>query len=180
MLSSKADIDHVLNQLANKSVLIRVDFNVPIKEGKVENATRIQGAIPTIMKILELNPQNVALMSHMGRPDGKRFENASLKIIVLKLEELLGTEVNFVNDCAGSEATQVANARNGQINLLENLRFHVQEDGKGDDAIEAEIKADMRVLRKLERKYLPWEIFMQMRAHSSMVGIDHKLEWLVI
>ncbi|CAD8097588.1 unnamed protein product [Paramecium primaurelia] len=182
MLSSKAGVDHVLRQFANKRVLIRVDFNVPIKEGKVKNATRIQGAIPTIKKILEQNPKNVTLMSHMGRPDGKRVDKDSLKIVVPKLEELLGTKVNFVNDCVGSEAAEATNAGNGQINLLENLRFHIQEEGKGVDANGAKIKADKESVKKFRKElsslgdiYVNDAFGTAHRAHSSMVGIDHKI-----
>ncbi|CAK90128.1 unnamed protein product (macronuclear) [Paramecium tetraurelia] len=182
MLSSKAGIDHVLRQFTNKRVLIRVDFNVPIKEGKVKNATRIQGAIPTLKKILEQNPKNVTLMSHMGRPDGKRVEKDSLKIVVPKLEELLGTKINFVNDCVGSEAVEASNAGNGQINLLENLRFHIQEEGKGLDANGAKIKADKESVKKFRKElsslgdiYVNDAFGTAHRAHSSMVGIDHKV-----
>jgi len=91
MLSKKISIDHVLKHFTNKRVLIRVDFNVPIKEGKVKDANRITEAIPTIRKILEQNPKSVTLMSHLGRPDGRRVEKDSLSTIVSTVEKELGS-----------------------------------------------------------------------------------------
>lgn len=95
MLSRKIGIDHILRQIENSRVLMRVDFNVPLKEGKVKDTTRIVGALPSIKKILETNPKGLVLMSHLGRPDGNIVEKHSLKHIVPKLEELLGTKVHL-------------------------------------------------------------------------------------
>lgn len=92
-LSRKAGIDNVLKQIENKRVLMRVDFNVPLKDGAVKDPTRIQGSIPSIKKILETNPRGLVLMSHLGRPDGNRVEKHSMKPVLPKLEELLGTKV---------------------------------------------------------------------------------------
>jgi phosphoglycerate kinase len=85
---------------------MRVDFNVPVKGGEIKDATRIVGALPSIKKILSENPRSLVLMSHLGRPDGKRVDKHSLKPIVPKLEQLLGTKVSFLQDCVGKEVEE--------------------------------------------------------------------------
>jgi len=114
-----------------KKALIRVDFNVPLNdEFKVTDATRIEAAKPTIIKILE-DGGSCVLMSHLGRPKGVQDE-FSLKHIVSTIEDIIGVEVNFVENCVGAEAeSAVANLEAGKILLLENLRFH-EEEKKGD------------------------------------------------
>jgi len=111
----------------NKKALIRVDFNVPLNEMfEVTDVNRIESAKPTIIKILE-DGGSCILMSHLGRPKGKQHE-FSLKHIVNKVEDVLGVEVNFVEDCIGEEAQEAADElKPGQILLLENLRFHEEE-----------------------------------------------------
>ena len=102
MLSKKIGLDHITRHLKNSRVLMRVDFNVPLKENKVSDPTRIIGAIPSIKKILGENPKSLVLVSHLGRPDGKVVAKHSLGPVVNKLEQLLGgTRVNFLNDCTG-------------------------------------------------------------------------------
>jgi len=95
MLSKKIGIDQILKQIENHRVLMRVDFNVPIKEGAIKDLTRIKGAVPSIKKILGANPKGLVLMSHLGRPDGNKVAKHSLKPVVPKLEELLGTKVCY-------------------------------------------------------------------------------------
>ncbi|MDX1469971.1 MAG: phosphoglycerate kinase [Flavobacteriaceae bacterium] len=116
----------------DKVAIVRVDFNVPIDEnGKVADATRIEAAKPTIIKILE-DGGSCILMSHLGRPKGKE-EKYSLSQIVDKVEEILGVEVHFVTDSVGPEAMEAAGKiQAGEIILLENLRFHKEEEG-GDE-----------------------------------------------
>jgi phosphoglycerate kinase len=111
----------------NKKALIRVDFNVPLNEMfEVTDVNRIESAKPTIIKILE-DGGSCILMSHLGRPKGKQHE-FSLRHIVNKVEDVLGVEVNFVEDCIGEEAQEAADElKPGQILLLENLRFHEEE-----------------------------------------------------
>ena len=111
----------------NKKALIRVDFNVPLNDSfEVTDATRINSAKPTIIKILE-DGGSCILMSHLGRPKGKQ-EEFSLKHIVNKVEDVLGVEILFVNDCIGDEAEKaVKELQPGQILLLENLRFYNEE-----------------------------------------------------
>ncbi|NPA45336.1 MAG: phosphoglycerate kinase [Chlorobi bacterium] len=114
----------------NKKAIVRVDFNVPLNDKfEVTDDTRIVAALPTIKKIAETGA--VILMSHLGRPKGKD-EKFSLKHILPKLSELVGKEVMFVNDCIGEEVKEkVASLKNGDILLLENLRFYPEEK-KGD------------------------------------------------
>lgn len=116
----------------NKTALIRVDFNVPLnKEGKVLDSTRIEAAKPTITKVLE-DGGRVVLMSHLGRPKNNEDE-FSLKQIVKEVSETIGVEVKFVEDCVGEKArTAASNLENGEVLLLENLRYY-DEETKGDE-----------------------------------------------
>src|SRR5690606_33318023 len=111
----------------NKKALIRVDFNVPLDaDFNITDATRIEAAKPTIIKILE-DGGSAVLMSHLGRPDGKRNEDMSLKHIVDKASEILGVQLKFVDDCVGSKAeAAVAELEPGEVLLLENLRFYAE------------------------------------------------------
>ena len=115
----------------NKKALIRVDFNVPLNDNfDVTDATRIVSAKPTIIKVLE-DGGSCILMSHLGRPKGVQ-EEFSLRHIINKVEDILGVEVKFVDDCVGSKAEEAAeNLNPGEILLLENLRFH-DEEKQGD------------------------------------------------
>lgn len=117
----------------DKKALIRVDFNVPLNDNfEVTDATRIQSAKETITRILE-DGGSVVLMSHLGRPSGKE-EKYSLKHIVDKVNEVIGVQIKFVDDCVGKDALEASkNLQNGEVLLLENLRFH-EEEKKGDDA----------------------------------------------
>ena len=117
----------------NKKAIIRVDFNVPLDENfKVTDATRIEAAKPTIDAILAQGG-SVILMSHLGRPKGVE-EKYSLKHILSKTSEILGVPVQFVSNCVGEVATTAAaNLKSGEVLLLENLRFHTEEEA-GDIA----------------------------------------------
>lgn len=119
---------------SGKRALIRVDFNVPLdKEYNITDDTRILGALPTVKKILA-DGGSVVLMSHLGRPKEGAEEKFSLKHIVSYLSKILDTEVDFANDCIGTEAREKAkNLKAGGVLLLENLRFHKEEE-KGDEA----------------------------------------------
>lgn len=116
----------------NQKALIRVDFNVPLKDGTVTDDTRMRAALPTIRKVIA-DGGSVILMSHLGRPKGQVAEKYSLKQIVPHLKELLpGVAVEFASDCIGAEAVQKAQSlKPGAVLLLENLRFHAEEE-KGD------------------------------------------------
>ena len=118
----------------DKKALIRVDFNVPLNENlMVTDATRIEAAKPTIIKILE-DGGSAVLMSHLGRPKGKVNETMSLKHIVNKVSEIIGVQVKFAENCVGPKAEEAARAlKPGEVLLLENLRFHAEEE-QGDEA----------------------------------------------
>ena len=144
---------------SNKKAIIRVDFNVPLDDNfKVTDATRIEAAKPTIDKILN-DGGSVILMSHLGRPKGVEAKY-SLSHIVYKIEEVLGKKVKFVNDCIGSEVENVAASLNaGEILLVENLRFHAEEE-KGDVAFAEK-------LAKLGDIYVNDAFGTAHRAHAS-------------
>ena len=130
-------------------VKVEVDFNVPLDAStkKITNNQRIVGALPTIKYALEHGAKAIILMSHLGRPDGKVNEKYSLRPVVQELERLLelpsGQSVRFTNDCVGPEVEKTVNeATGGQIVLLENLRFHPEEEGSSKDAEGKKVKAD--------------------------------------
>ena len=143
----------------NKKAIIRVDFNVPLNnQFKVTDTTRIEAAKSTIIKVLE-DGGSCVLMSHLGRPKGKQ-EEFSLKHIVAKVKEILGVNVKFVEDCIGEKAEEaVANLENGEILLLENLRFY-DEEKKGDVAFAEK-------LSKLGDIYVNDAFGTAHRAHAS-------------
>jgi phosphoglycerate kinase len=141
-LSNKLSITDV--NLKDKRVLIRVDFNVPLDaDKKVTNPQRIAGAVPTIKYAIDHGAKAVILMSHLGRPDGKVQAKYSLKPVVPELEKLLGKSVEFAPDCVGPEVEAIVNkASGGQVILLENLRFHIEEEGSAKNADGTKTKAD--------------------------------------
>lgn len=114
--------------LKNKRVLIRVDFNVPLKEGVVTDTTRIERALPTIKYILEQEGTSLVVMTHLGRPKGERKPEYSLKPVAKAFSELLGQEVLVADDCIGeSVESQVKSLQPGQVLLLENVRYYKEE-----------------------------------------------------
>jgi len=165
--------------LKRKRVLVRVDFNVPMQDGKVTNPARIVAALPTIEYALENGASTVILMSHLGRPDGKVVPKYSLEPISHELGKLLGKTIIFAKDCVGPEVEQtVNNAPVGSVILLENLRFHIEEEGSAKDAEGKKIKADLtkvaefrQGLTKLGDIYVNDAFGTAHRAHSSMVGV---------
>src|SRR5438477_1281117 len=133
LIVAKMTIDQL--DLKGKRVLMRVDFNVPQDKatGAITNPQRIMAALPTIKYALD-HGAAVILMSHLGRPDGERKAKYSLKPVAEKLPELLGRPVKFLNDCVGPEIEAACAAvKPGDVILLENLRFHIEEEGKVKD-----------------------------------------------
>eukprot|EP01123_Difflugia_compressa_P010266 TRINITY_DN3718_c0_g1_i1.p1 TRINITY_DN3718_c0_g1~~TRINITY_DN3718_c0_g1_i1.p1 ORF type:complete len:417 (+),score=109.72 TRINITY_DN3718_c0_g1_i1:60-1310(+) len=180
MISNKLSIEDV--DLKDKRVLIRVDFNVPLHKttGQITNAQRIEASLPTIKYALEKGAKTIVLMSHLGRPDGLVNPKESLKIVAVKLEELLSRKVIFLPDCIGEEVEKaVAQGNNGDIFLLENLRFHVEEEGSGKDQSGKAIKASPENVTKFRESLTKLgDVFINdafgtaHRAHSSMVGVS--------
>src|SRR4051812_16110659 len=129
------------HNFSGQKALIRVDFNVPLDEKfNITDDTRMKAAVPTIKKILN-DGGSVILMSHLGRPKEGPTDKYSLKHIIKHLSELLGTDVQFANDCIGEEAVNKAkNLKPGEVLLLENLRFYKQEE-KGDEEFAKKLAA---------------------------------------
>lgn len=177
-LSKKLAIDQL--SLGGKRVLMRVDFNVPLKDGKVSNNQRIREAVPTIKHALDQKAKSVVLMSHLGRPDGRAQEKFSLKPVASELEALLGRSITFLSNCVGEEVEKTcADPAVGSVILLENLRFHVEEEGKGKDADGKSVKADAAAVEKFRASLSKLgDVFVNdafgtaHRAHSSMVGVN--------
>ncbi len=135
-MSQKKTIQDV--DVAGKRLFVRVDYNVPIDEnGNITDDTRICETLPTIQYLLERSAK-IVLASHLGRPKGKRSEKYSLKPVAIRLSELLGKPVQFLNDCIGAEV-QAARERQaaGTVILLENLRFHEGEEKNDADFVRA-------------------------------------------
>ena len=175
--------------LGGKRVLMRVDFNVPQDKatGAITNNQRIAAALPTIKFALEQGA-SVVLMSHLGRPDGQKIAKFSLKPVAAELEKLLGRKVTFLDDCVGpavEAACAPGKLKAGDVVLLENLRFHIEEEGKvkikNADGSETKLKADpakeaafRASLSKLGDVYVNDAFGTAHRGHSSIVGVALK------
>jgi phosphoglycerate kinase len=154
-------------RVQGKRVLVRVDLNVPMKNGKVTDATRIERAAPTLRELADKGAK-VIVLSHFGRPDGKRVPAMSLKPLVEPLAKALGKPVAFADDCVGPEAEAAVKAiKPGEVLLLENLRFHKEEE-KNDKGF-----ADQ--LSTLGDIYVNDAFSAAHRAHASTEGIAHLL-----
>ena len=171
-------------ELKGKRVIMRVDFNVPVKEGVIKDDTRIQGALPSIRYVLEQGGKLI-LMSHMGRPDEKGITgDTTMKIVSDYLSKLLGKDIVFVDDCAKADDA-VAAMKDGDIVMLENTRYHKEEqakckqkDGESDEDFKARKAALKEQQKELAKKLASYaDIFCNdafgtaHRAHASTAVI---------
>src|SRR5262245_39713158 len=155
---SISDID-----LAGRRVLMRVDFNVPLRDGAITDDTRIEASLPSIRYIIEKRGRLI-LASHLGRPKGKPDPQFSLMPVCKRLSELIGKPVAFASDCVGSEAESMSRAlKDGEVLLLENLRFHAEEE-KNDPGFSKQLAALCDV-------YVNDAFGTAHRAHASTAGI---------
>ncbi len=154
--------------VSGKKVLVRVDFNVPLDENlKITDDTRMRMAVPTLKHIIN-NGGKLIIMSHLGRPKGEVVAKYSLKSVVAHLSELLGKPVAFANDCIGEEATKVVNnLKDGEVALLENLRFHKEEEKNNPEFAKA--------LASLGDIFVSDAFGTAHRAHASTAGIADTL-----
>ncbi|EEF84200.1 phosphoglycerate kinase [Borreliella spielmanii] len=155
------------NSFAGKRALVRCDFNVPLKEGNISDDTRIKAALPTI-EYLRKRGAKVVLVSHLGRPEGKKNLKYSLKPVANRLSELLDQDVKMLSDCIGSEiVNSTLQMKDGDIVLLENVRFYAEEE-----------KNDKNFAKKLSES---GDVFVSdafgaaHRAHASTVGVSEYL-----
>ncbi len=166
-MSKKTVANLATADLQGKRVLVRVDFNVPFDNGSISDDTRIRAALPTIKELIT-NGAKVILCSHMGRPKGKVVDSMSLAPVATRLSELLGQPVTMCDDCVGDSVTAaIAKLENGQVALLENLRFHAEEEGNDPEfAKQLAANADLYVNDAFGTAH---------RAHASTEGVTHYL-----
>ena len=144
-------------------VFVRADLNVPLREGRVADDTRIRASLPTLRRLLDAGAR-VVVASHLGRPKSQRKPELSLRPVATRLAELLGRQVAFADDCVGAPAQRVVEAlRDGEIALLENLRFHAGEE-KNDPEF-------ARQLAELADAYVNDAFGTAHRAHASTAGM---------
>ncbi|MCE9598661.1 MAG: phosphoglycerate kinase [Spirochaetia bacterium] len=154
--------------VADKRVLVRVDFNVPLKNGVVENDKRLRASLPTVQHLIK-NGARVILMSHLGRPKGKAVDSMRMAPVGEAFAKLLGQPVKTLSVCVGEEAKKAADAlKSGEVLLLENLRFHPEEEGNDPGF--------SKQLASLGELYVNDAFGTAHRAHASTEGITHFLQ----
>ena len=154
--------------LKNKKVLVRVDFNVPLKDGVVTDSTRIKAALPTLRFILEQEGASLVLMSHLGRPKGERKAEFSLSPVVKELSNLIGKPVKMADDCIGEAVLkQVNDLKAGEILVLENVRYYNEETENNTEFAEK--------LAKNGDVYINDAFGTAHRAHASTEGVTKYL-----
>ncbi len=154
--------------LKNKKVILRVDFNVPLKDGKVTDNTRIVKALPTIKYILEQEGTSLIIMTHLGRPKGEKKPEFSLAPVAKEFEKLIGRKVIMAKDVLGSEVEkQVKDLKEGEILLLENVRYY-NEETKNDEKF-------AKKLASYATFYVNDAFGTAHRAHASTEGVSHFL-----
>ncbi|GAB5358689.1 hypothetical protein AAMO2058_000479900 [Amorphochlora amoebiformis] len=172
-------------ELYNKRVFIRVDFNVPLGRNlQVVDNRRIKSAVPTIKYALSQGARSIVLASHLGRPDGRFQDKFSLRHIKREVERCLGHEIKFLRNAVGPETEKACSSgSDGSIFLLENLRFHAEEQGKGKDAkgkkfkpSKASVATFRASLSNLADVYINDAFGTCHRAHSSITGLKLKIK----
>ena len=160
-------LDDLPEDLTGKRVLVRVDLNVPMKDGAISDDTRLRAAVPTISELSDRGAI-VLLLSHFGRPKGQNRPDMSTSLLVRPLSELLGRPVRFIEDCVGPNAERaIETMRPGSIGILENTRFHAGEE-KNDPEL-------ARGMAALGDYYVNDAFSVAHRAHASTEGIAHLL-----
>lgn len=155
--------------LKNKTILVRADFNVPQDADlNITDDTRIKATLPTIKHLLQNGAKRVVLMSHLGRPDGKRIEKYSLKPVGERLKEMLNEPVRFLDDCVGDKIKKEIDSSKEKVILLENLRFYAEEEE--NDASFA------KKLASLADVFVNDAFGTAHRAHASTEGVAHYLK----
>ena len=153
--------------LGGKKVLLRADYNVPLKDGKITDDYRIQQSLPTVRYLLE-HGAAVIICSHLGRPEGKSNTEESLFPVAKRLKQLLGQEVEFAPDCVGERAEKAAKKlQSGEVLLLENLRFHAEEEANDDTFA--------KQLASLADVFVQDGFGVVHRAHASTDAVTHHL-----
>lgn len=153
---------------AGKRVLVRVDFNVPIKDGVVENDKRLRASLPTVQHLVNSGAR-VILMSHLGRPKGKVVDSMRLAPVAAAFGRLLGKEVRSISECIGESARKAASElKDGEVLLLENLRFHPEEEANDSNFA--------KELASLGDLYVNDAFGTAHRAHASTEGITHHVK----
>jgi len=165
-----------------RRIFMRADYNVPLDDDcKITDTTRITSTIPTIQKLLEMKPDRLIITSHLGRPKGQKKEKLSLAPVAAELEKLLGQKVVLVQDWFRDDLEEAVLSKQeaGAIVLLENCRFYIEEEGKGENAKKEKIKADKdkvtafrKILTGIADLFVCDAFGTCHRAHSSMVGCD--------
>eukprot|EP00818_Percolomonas_sp_WS_P005542 CAMPEP_0117448748 /NCGR_PEP_ID=MMETSP0759-20121206/7569_1 /TAXON_ID=63605 /ORGANISM="Percolomonas cosmopolitus, Strain WS" /LENGTH=411 /DNA_ID=CAMNT_0005241161 /DNA_START=50 /DNA_END=1285 /DNA_ORIENTATION=+ len=178
--TSKQSIQDI--DLSNQRIIMRVDYNVPQDKKdpyKITDDTRITATLPTIRYLKENGAKSIVLVSHLGRPDGKRVEKYSLKPVAQRLEQLLGDKIVFLSELNNDAIQASQQASGGQILLLENIRFYPEEEAK---KVDDNVKAFREKLSKLGDVYVNDAFGTSHRAHSSMVGVNgkHKVAGLLL
>ena len=156
-------------ELSGKTVYVRVDYNVPMdKEGHITDDRRIRATLPTIEYLLGAGVSGIVIASHMGRPKGEVKPELSLAPAAKRLSELLERPVQFARDCVGKETTEMKHAlTSGQILLLENLRFHKEEEKNGQDFAASLVEGCQVAVNDA--------FGVSHRAHASVVGVGKLL-----
>ena len=154
-------------EIANKRVLLRVDFNVPLDKGAVTDDTRIRAALPTIYEILTRNPQRLIILTHVGRPQGARVPALSVRPIAERLSSLLGQQVIAAEDCIGPRVEALLNTTDSTIVMVENVRFYGEET-KNDKTFSAQLAG-------LGDVFINDAFGAAHRAHASTEGVAHHL-----